>query len=145
MKIIAVCASVSFYQDLFAIEKRLKELGFKPVLPVTARRMKRKGSFDVESQKTWYKNPSDYHIKTALIKGHFKEIEKADAVLIVNNKKREMIGYIGGNTLMEMTIAFYLRKKIYILNSISDELSFAEEVYGMNPIFLNGDLGKIKK
>ena len=44
---------------------------------------------------------------------------------------------------MEMTVAFHNKKKIFIYNKISDELAFAEEVYGMNPKFLSGDLKKI--
>ncbi len=44
---------------------------------------------------------------------------------------------------MEMAIAFHLKKPIYILNTIASALPHEEEIYGMQPIFINGDLSKI--
>jgi len=43
---------------------------------------------------------------------------------------------------MEMGLAFFLKKKIYLLNQIP-ELSYKEEVLGMRPIILGGDFSKI--
>lgn len=143
-KKIAVCASVSFYKDLFAIEKMLKNLGFTVLLPKTAYVMKRNDNFDVSSHKKWYQDPSLYHIKTSLMKDHFRKIVLSDAILVVNLEKNGIGGYIGGNTLMEMTIAFHHRKPIYILNAISEELSIKEEIFGMFPTFLNGNLSLIQ-
>ena len=55
-----------------------------------------------------------------------------------------MAGYVGGNTLIEIGLAFYLKKKIYILNNVSSEISYKQEIMGMSPVFLNGDLNKIR-
>lgn len=55
-----------------------------------------------------------------------------------------MKGYVGGNTLIEIGVAFFLGKSIYILNPVSSELSYKQEIMGMKPVFLNGDLKKIK-
>jgi len=44
---------------------------------------------------------------------------------------------------MEMGLAFYLKKKIYLLNEVP-ELPYKEEILGVKPIILNGDLSKIK-
>ena len=62
---------------------------------------------------------------------------------MINDKKNGMNGYIGGNTLMEMAIAFHYKKPIYILNPISEKLGWKEEVLGMHPIFLNRAVEKI--
>jgi len=35
---------------------------------------------------------------------------------------------------------FYFKKRIYILNSISSELAYKQEIYGIKPIFLEGNL-----
>lgn len=86
---------------------------------------------------------SIWELKRNAINDHFKKIEVGDAVIIANHDKRGIIGYIGGNTLIEMGLAFYLNKPIYILNPISDELSYKQEIYGMNPVLLDGDLDKI--
>ncbi len=144
-RIIAVCSSASFYEEVLEIEKKLKRLGFKVLVPITARRMKKKGNFDVKQHKTWLANKDDYKKKTRLMKGHFREIIKSDAVLMVNLPKNGIEGYIGGDGLLEMGLAFHLKKPIYILNEIKDDHPFAEEIIGLGSIFLSGDLNKIRK
>ena len=79
------------------------------------------------------------------MKGHFKKVLAADAILVVNYEKNGVSGYIGGNGLMEMMLAFLHKKPIFVYNSISDELNIAEEVYGLNPIFINQDLSMIRR
>jgi len=73
-----------------------------------------------------------------------KKIENSDAVLIMNHEKKGIKGYIGSNTLMELSIALYLGKKIYFLHPIDDEHPHFEELIGVNSIVLNGDLDKIE-
>ncbi len=72
------------------------------------------------------------------MKGHFNEVVKGDAILVINNEKHGINNYIGGNVLMEMALAFHLDKPIYILNELPDESSFLEEIIGMNPTVLHG-------
>jgi hypothetical protein len=143
-KTITICSSASHYKQVLEIEKELEKLGFKVKIPSTARTMGKLNNFAVDKHKTWFKNEKDYYKKTRFIVNHFKKIIAGDAVLVLNLEKKGMKGYIGGNTLMEMTIAFHYKKPIFVYNNISEELSFAEEVYGMNPKFLEGDLTKIK-
>lgn len=143
--IIAVCASVSHYPHLPEIASQLKKLGYKVILPKTARKMIKTKEFDAEKHKTWYKDPSLYKIKTKLIKAHLKEIEKCDAILVTNYEKNRLNGYIGGNVLIEMAAAFIGKKPIFILNPIDENLGIKEEVYGLNSIFLEGKLENIKK
>ncbi len=57
--------------------------------------------------------------------------------------KRGVNGYIGGNTLIEIGVAFYLKKKIYILNPVSSELSYKQEIMGMKPVMLNNNFSLI--
>jgi hypothetical protein len=143
-KVITICCSASFYKDVLEIEKKLKVIGYKILVPETILKMKKTGNFRVNDYKTWYKNSKDYKIKKKLMDNHFKKVIKGDEVLIVNNKKNGMEGYIGGNTLMEMTIAYYFKKPIFILNEISKKSPIAEEIFGMFPIFLNGKIENIK-
>lgn len=143
-KTIAVCSSASFYKEVLEIEKQLKKLGFKVRVPITAKRMKKMGNFDVSTHKTWLKNKNEYKKKVALMKGHFKEILKSDAILMVNLKKNGIEGYIGGNGLLEMGLAFHHKKTIYVLNQIKDTHPFAEEIIGLGSIFINNDLKKIR-
>ena len=76
------------------------------------------------------------------IREHFRIIEKVDAVLVVNETKHKVKGYIGGNTFLEMGIAFYLGKKIYLLYTIP-KMEYELELHAMRPVVLNGDLSKL--
>lgn len=142
-KIITICSSASFYKEVLEIEKQLKKLGFKVKIPHTANKMKKSGNFNVEDYKTWYKNKEDYKKKTKLMDQHFKKVIQADAILVVNNEKRGITGYIGGNVLMEMTLAYHLKKKIFIWNEVTSDLQIEEEIRGVNPVFIEQDLSKI--
>jgi len=143
IKKITLCSSASFFGQLFPIAVELKKLGFKVVFPITAIRMRRNKDFRVKRYKTWFKDPSHYNLKSRLIRGHFRKIISSDAILVVNGTRKGISGYIGGATLLEMGIAFHYKKPIYLLNSVSDKLSLKEEILGMQPIFLNGDLRKM--
>lgn len=144
-KTITLCASAAHYRHVIDVEKQLKQLGYRVKVPKTARVMARSGNFDVDQHKTWYQNQADYKVKTQLMKHHIAKVIASDAILVVNDEKRAMPGYIGGNVLIEMALAFHYRKPIFILNAISDQLPIAEEVYGMNPMFLDGDLKIIQE
>lgn len=114
------------------------------ILPMTAAKMKAEGRENEEVQTDWSMNPSGYHGKSLLIRGHFEEIFKSDAILVMNYEKHGKENYIGPNVLMEMAIAFYLKKPIYILNSQPQDSPLIDEILGLEPVFLNGDLSLIK-
>ena len=78
-----------------------------------------------------------------LLPTHFDKITWADVILVTNYDKNNITGYIGGNTLMEMGVAFFLNKPIYLLNQIPD-MSYKEEVLGMKPVVIDGNFGLIK-
>lgn len=142
-KAITICSSAAFFKQALEVEQQLKKLGFAVKLPYTANKMKESGDYLVSTYKPWLNDPKKYARKTWLIKNHLQKVKSGDAVLVLNYEKNGVTGYIGGNTLIEAAIGFHYKKPIYILNPISDELGFKEEVLGMQPIFLNGDLNKI--
>lgn len=85
-----------------------------------------------------------WDVKESAINDHFKKIEWCDAIVVANYEKRGVAGYIGGNTLIEIGLAFYLKKPIYILNDVSSDISYKVEILGMKPIFLDGKAGNVK-
>ncbi len=143
IKTITIVASASFFKEALETEKELKKLGLKVLVPITARKMEKAGNYDVSFYKTWFKNPNDYSRKAFLMRNHIDKVVQADAILVINLDKNGIEGYIGGNSLIEMAIAFYFRKPIFILNKIAKSSPFYEEVLGVLPIFLNGNLAKI--
>ncbi len=143
-KIITLCSSANFYKHVGEIADELENRGYKVIIPRTAEIMRKSGDYDVAKVKTWIKNKDDLPKKRKLMDGHFAEVEKADAILVVNDEKHGTPGYIGPNGLMEMALAYYLKKPIYILNSVKNDSNIYEEVYGMGNLILDGDISKIK-
>ena len=143
-KIITLCSSANFYKHVNEVADELEKRGFKTIVPLDCRSMKKTGNYDVSVVKTWYKDPADFHKKAFFIRDHFREIEKADVILMVNDEKHGLKGYIGPNGLMEMALAYYLKKPIYILNEVTKDNSVYEEVMGVGAQLLNGDLNKLK-
>lgn len=141
--VITICASASHYRDVLDVQTLLEQRGHVVLVPITAERMKESGNFDVASYKTWFNNPDDYTKKAELMRNHFAKVLKGDATLVVNMEKHGLRGYIGGNVLMEMAIAFNAGKPIYLLNDIDDALPVKEEVLGMQPTILHGDVNRL--
>ena len=137
-KQLVICSSANFYEHVAQIEDELAVMGIQVVIPKSARVMKDAGDFTL--RKTWYDNPEDYALKADFIRSHFDLITAGDAVLVVNDEKHDKPGYIGPNVLMEMSLAWYQRKPIYLLNSFPEDSPFEEELKGMSPICLAGDI-----
>jgi len=83
-------------------------------------------------------------IKTKLIDKHIEKIKNSDAILVLNFDKGGIKGYIGGNSFLEMGIAYYLNKKIFIWKKPSESLPYFEEIMALKPIIINENLEKIK-
>ena len=139
-KTIFLCASMSFYKELVDIEKQLVTKGFTVLIPVSAQIMKDKNDFEV----THFKGVQTHEQKSQYILRNFKNISNSDCILVVNNEKNNVKGYIGANVLMEIGLAFYFRKKVYILNQIEDSASHREELLAFEVEFINKDLSKIQ-
>lgn len=143
IKTITLCSSASFYQEVLRIQKQLRKMGYKVLVPKTANVMQKNKDFEVSHYKTWFNNAADYTKKKALMDGHFKKVLKADAILIVNNEKNGIKGYVGGNVLLEMFLAYLHKKPIFVLNTLGGNLPLEEEILGLSPVFLQGKLEKL--
>ena len=153
---ITLCGSIGFYKEMESARDELLKLGFEIKIPELGLEAPKEygGGKKVYFGKHIEENggidafPAGHKIwdqKESAIRDHFKKIDWADAILVVNHEKRGIKGYIGGNTLIEIGVAFYLRKKIYILHDISSELSYKQEILGMKPVMLYGNLKLIEK
>lgn len=139
-KKIFLCASMAFYKELVDIGGWLEKRGFVVYLPVSAQMMKKKQDFEVAH----FKDVFTHTEKAAFIHKNFRNIAKSDSILVVNNEKNGIRGYIGANVLMEIGLAFYLHKNIYILNPIPKDAAHTEELLAFAVTFLNGDVHKIE-
>lgn len=143
-KIITICSSADFYKHVNELADELGKKGYKVLVPATATKMKTSGIYEVSHYKTWYDSEDDFNKKANLMRVHFDKVAKADAILVVNDEKHGVAGYIGPNALIEIGLAFYLNKPIFVLNPVFRESPVYEELMGMGSIILDGDLAKIK-
>lgn len=142
---IVLCSSANFYEHVNKLADELESHGFNAVVPHNAQKMRESGDYDPAYYKTWYDDAKDFDKKADFMRRHFDEVAAGDAVLVVNDTKHGVDGYIGSNVLLEMGLAFYLRKPIYVLNPVDKKLPNYEEIYGMQCIFLGGDIAGIQK
>ena len=139
---ITICGSTAFILEMEAVKKQLESLGHQVATPPV--------EFVDGDGKKWhtldyykfektdpFEDPSFLKNHTQRIIDHFKEVEWSEAVLVANFDKNGIAGYVGPNTLMEMGLAFYLKKKIFLLNPIPS-VSWKEEILGLRPVIING-------
>ncbi|HSW90345.1 MAG TPA: hypothetical protein VLH19_05770 [Patescibacteria group bacterium] len=81
--------------------------------------------------------------KREYINNHFFRIHKADSILVVNIRKKNIQGYIGSNVLLEIGAAHILGKMIYILNDLGAQ-GCTEEVTALTSQNLSGDVTLLK-
>lgn len=141
-RIITICSSSSFYEHVVDLQEQLESMGYQVLVPETATNMKKAGTFQLEGFKP---SLGDTEWKARLMHGHFDKVEQGDICLVVNDDKHGIKNYIGGNVLMEMALAFHRRKPIVILNDLPEESTFLEEIAGMDPVILHGDIKNITK
>lgn len=150
---ITLCGSIAFYDEMLALKKQLEAKEHEVKLPpaeiegkdgtmVAVGEYYKERKEAIATGRTKENDPWIWERKQWAIQHHNEKIVWADAVLVANYDKKGVPGYIGGNTLMEMGIAFFLKKKIYLLNQIP-ELSYKEEIIGVNPEILNGAVEKV--
>lgn len=141
--VITICSSAAFYRQVVEVCKQLETKGFTVLIPDIARKMEESGDFEVSHYKVWYEDAGAYNKKAGLMQAHFDKIMRGDVVLVLNYEKHGVPNYIGGNVLMEMGLGFHLQKPIYILNDLPEGSSLEEEILGVLPTFLHGDLEAI--
>lgn len=142
---IAICASMSFYREVISFAKQLQKIGHTPIVPTAAMVMEKDQDFDTTHYLSKYYGNNVSEDRLRAITTHFEEIAKADAILVVNLPKNNFNGYIGGNVLMEMGLALYLRKHTFVLNPIDRNLPLRDECLALNPTILHGDITRIEQ
>jgi len=133
---IFICASKYNYDKVASIKIKLEECGHVITVPnsydepMKEEDMKKIGS---EAHQKW---------KSGMIHLQKEKIMANDAILVLNFEKNGQANYIGGATFLEIFRAFDAGKKIFMYNPIPDGI-LRDEVLGMNPNVINGDLNKI--
>lgn len=144
---ITICGSIAFYAEMLEIKEKLEQLGHQVKLPPFEVKDENGNLISVKQYYAKRKAETDdaswiWDRKEEAMRVHFQKVEWCDAVLILNYDKNKILNYVGANTLMEMGLAFYLNKKLFLLNDIPD-IDCKEEILGMKPRVIDSDLEKI--
>jgi len=145
---ITLCASIAFYNEMLEVKNDLECLNHAVKLPPSEVKNENGDMIPVKQFYSRRKAEKDdtswiWDRRREAVRAHFKKVEWCDAVLILNYDKNDIANYIGPNTFLEMGLAFYLHKKIFLLNNIP-QTNFKEEILSMKPAIINRDLTKIR-
>lgn len=126
-----------FSEKMLAVAKDLKNLGHDPILSNFV------NSFPDKSEKEKEEIKLKQKFKENAMKKDWEIMKQADALLVINLKRHDIVNYIGGNTLFELAAGYFSNKKIYLYNPIPEIEFYKTELEAVKPVILNGDLTKI--
>lgn len=135
---IAICASMIFTKKMLEIKEKLEKLGHEACVSGFIEQYVGKSEKEKKELTIYHKNEKD------AIREYWGQIQKADAILVLNYDKRGIKNYIGGNTLMEIGFAHVLNKKIFLLNPIPEISYYQSEIEAVKPIVIHNDLSQIR-
>ena len=128
---------MQFHKEMASVRDQLVARGITVFVPGELDDLNKNESYmDTDEERITVKIEYDF------IREHFRKIEQADAILILNYAKKGIPGYIGGNTFLEMGYAFGLGKKVYLLYSVPD-MDYKTEMHAIQPVVIDGDLSRI--
>ena len=135
MKIFIICSKY-FYDRIEPVRKKLEENGHTIILPNCYEN-------PFEEDKVRQRGEQEHaEWKARQYKKSENKIRESDALLVLNYEKNGQPNYVGGATFLEMYDGFKLGKLLYMYNPAPENL-LKDEIIGMNPVVLKGDLEKI--
>lgn len=130
---------MNFYPKLIEIQSELVKRGLEVEIPISAKMMIETGSFDPNDFKGKYTN----HEKSNFFRDNMMRMKDCDAIIVINEEKNGISGYVGTSVLMEIGIAFYLNKKIFLWNPLPSDATYKPEIDAFGAIVINQDLSNI--
>lgn len=125
---------------MFQLKEELLKMGYSVGVPHDAK-------YHIEDEDAIDDLEKNYRycIEQDVVWKGFQQVAEADAVLALNLPKNGIVGYIGTSTLMEMGIAHWLKKKIFLLHEPPDHNTYrwAHEARIVCTKVLHGDLSEI--
>jgi non-canonical (house-cleaning) NTP pyrophosphatase len=128
---ITICGSMMHEPHMAEVADALRDKGYEVEKPNIVEGHVYTDNLDTNSD-----------LKRGFIDEHFAKIDTSDAILVINDDKNGVENYVGGNTLIEIAYAYAQGLEVFLLNPVPD-VSYADEVRGMHPIILDGNLEAI--
>lgn len=146
---IAICGSMSAVEKMKEVMQKLLGMGHEvkmPELRVETQDGKKSCRQRWEDEgKPFDAKHELWSQKDAAIRNHLQVIDWSDCILVVNEEKRGIPGYIGINTIIEMAYARRFFKQVYVLNPLPELEDRYEEIAGTLPFILHGRLELIQE
>lgn len=138
---IMVCGSMTFAKEMLDAQEALTQMGHEVCVPCDADLHVARPGFidDLDGDRK-------HVIENNIMKRCFDLLAGSDAIVFLNYPKNGTNGYIGISSLMEMGLAFYLGKKIFLLYDVPSpsEARWAHEVLCFEPTVLHGSFEPLK-
>jgi hypothetical protein len=129
---VTIHASLDFKEDMIAAKEYLESSAeCEVILPDLRRYQHIRDELGDERRFT--------EIKTRLTRENMSNVERCDVLLILNYDHRGYANYVGGNSFLEMVVAFFLGRPIFLLHNIPENMPYSEEIKALEP-FVAGSL-----
>ncbi|MEX1111947.1 MAG: hypothetical protein WEC84_00640 [Candidatus Andersenbacteria bacterium] len=138
---IMICGSMSFAKEMLELQKHLQNFGHAVEVPCdTDLHIENPDLIDQLEENR------EHVIENNILRKCFDLLAGSDAVIFLNLPKNGIEGYVGTSSLMELGLAYYLKKKIYLMYPCPDpkEYRWAHEVAVIRPEILNGDIEPLR-
>ena len=137
---IMICGSMSFAKEMLETQRQLQELGHQVDVPCDTEEFisGRQHADNLEADR-------QHCVENDIMRKCFDLVAAADAVLVVNYPRHGVDGNIGTSALMELGLAYHLKKKLFLLYPIpsSETVRWAHEVSIFQPTIIHADLTKV--
>jgi len=137
MKIV-LGGSVSFAKEELAVKEELEKAGQSVYVSEDLLEYSEKPQIKMS-----FEEEVAISLKLDILRKFFDKIAEADAYLVCNYPKKGVDGYLGTSVLMEIGVAYHLKKKIYLMYDIDKNQNYAAEIAIIQPVILGGDLSKV--
>ncbi|MBU1119306.1 hypothetical protein KKH43_05485 [Patescibacteria group bacterium] len=131
-----IAGSMYFAKEMLKAQKVLEGSKYEAIIP----------SDTHECLKSPELNMDEKHcFETDIMRDSMNKLEMSDALIVLNYPKDNVEGYIGGAVLIEIGLAYFLKKKIFLLfpPPSKETVRYSQEVLHVRPIILNGELERI--
>ncbi len=134
---IMICGSMTFAEQMLQLQQQLTAFSHQVNVPCDAEIHRQNSAFidDLDVNR-------EHLIENDIMRKCFELVAASEAVVFLNLPKNGVDGYIGTSSLIEMGLAYYLNKEIYLMYSYPDptEHRWAHEVASFQPTVLNGNI-----
>jgi hypothetical protein len=132
---VMIGGSMTFSSEMARAKLTLEKMGFEVYVPLDT-------YYVIDDPSLKYN--TGFLEKLGVGRGDAKLVAKTDIFIILNYKKHDIEDYIGPGAYRDLSVAWWLKKKIFLLYPFNESQNNHKlEMEGFKPIILNGNLDNI--